>query len=249
MKLLLFDIDGTLCDPMETIDQPTIQMLQMMKAKGYHLGVVGGSDRGKAAYQLGSSVLDELLDHAFHENGSVYYKEGVLIAQDKIEDFIPSEKVYRLRELKMFLLKQLSCSGSPILSGTFIEKRTSMLNVSPCGRSCTPAERQAFYEWDLESGCRSKLVAAIRQEFHDLPLEIATGGQISIDIFPTGLDKTRCLKYVGETYDEIHFVGDKVDKGGNDYEIYNDPRVIGHRTTNTENTRAILASLIQRDVV
>ena len=45
------------------------------------------------------------------------------------------------------------------------------------------------------------------------------GGQISFDVFPSGWDKTYCLKYLKE-YDEIYFFGDKTWKGGNDYELY-----------------------------
>jgi phosphomannomutase len=76
--------------------------------------------------------------------------------------------------------------------------------------------------------------------FPDLPLEIAIGGQISIDIYPTGLNKTRCLQYIENMYDEIHFIGDKTMEGGNDYEIYNDKRVIGHTTTDPIYTENII---------
>lgn len=66
------------------------------------------------------------------------------------------------------------------------------------------------------------------------------GGQISFDVFPTGWDKTYCLKHLedeakkpgGIKYTTIHFFGDKTFKGGNDYEIYSDPRTIGHSVEN-----------------
>ena len=37
-----------------------------------------------------------------------------------------------------------------------------------------------------------------------------SGGQISIDCFPNGWDKTFCLQYLSE-FDTIHFFGDKTD--------------------------------------
>lgn len=53
--------------------------------------------------------------------------------------------------------------------------------------------------------------------------------QISFDLFPKGWDKTFCLRYLPEAdFDEIHFFGDKFFVGGNDYEIYEHPRTIGH---------------------
>jgi hypothetical protein len=61
------------------------------------------------------------------------------------------------------------------------------------------------------------------------------GGQISFDVFPAGWDKTYCLKHVeaekdisGVAYKTIHFFGDKAYPGGNDWEIYDDSRTIGH---------------------
>ena len=70
--------------------------------------------------------------------------------------------------------------------------------------------------------------------FIDLSIvNFSTGGQISFDVFPTGWDKTYCLRHVDE-YDEIHFFGDKTREGGNDYEIYESDLTIGHRVTGPE---------------
>lgn len=63
-------------------------------------------------------------------------------------------------------------------------------------------------------------------------------------MFPTGWDKTYCLRHVeDEQFKEIHFFGDKTYKGGNDYEIYEDPRTIGHPVTKPEDTLEILNKL------
>lgn len=77
------------------------------------------------------------------------------------------------------------------------------------------------------------------------------GGQISFDVFPTGWDKTYCLKHLeneakqpgGVSYTTIHFFGDKTYKGGNDYEIYTDPRTTGHSVTDPADTAAQLKKL------
>lgn len=82
-------------------------------------------------------------------------------------------------------------------------------------------------------------------------LRYSIGGQISFDVFPTGWDKTYCLQHVendktlpdGTEFTNIHFFGDKTFKGGNDWEIYNDPRVIGHSVKNPEETMAELRKL------
>jgi phosphomannomutase len=48
---------------------------------------------------------------------------------------------------------------------------------------------------------------------------------------------------VEESYDEIHFFGDKCYDGGNDYEIFIDPRTIGHEVKDPFETIKILKEL------
>lgn len=46
-------------------------------------------------------------------------------------------------------------------------------------------------------------------------------------------------------YKTIHFFGDKTFEGGNDYEIYSDPRTIGHSVTGPEDTMQQLKEIFQ----
>jgi len=59
---------------------------------------------------------------------------------------------------------------------------------------------------------REKFKAALTKEFHDSGLVFAIGGQISIDVFPKGWDKTFCLQFIEKQgFQTIHFFGDKTD--------------------------------------
>jgi phosphomannomutase len=70
-------------------------------------------------------------------------------------------------------------------------------------------------------------------------------------VFPKGWDKTFCLNHLergakepgGIEYTTIHFFGDKTALGGNDYEIYNDPRTIGHAVDSPADTARIVKEL------
>ena len=73
-----------------------------------------------------------------------------------------------------------------------------------------------------------------KQSITDLSFSI--GGQISIDIYPKGWDKTYCLQFVEDEYDRILFFGDKTMKGGNDYEIFNHPLTEAYIVTSPEDT-------------
>lgn len=113
-----------------------------------------------------------------------------------------------------------------------------MMNISPIGRNCSREERNDYEKFDLQHKIRETMVAAMQKEFADLNLTFSIGGQISFDVFPTGWDKTYCLKFIDAAdYDEIHFFGDKTFAGGNDYEIFSHERTIGHTVTSPEDTK------------
>ena len=80
------------------------------------------------------------------------------------------------------------------------------------------------------------MVEEMKKVFPEYKLQYSIGGQISIDVFPQGWTKQYCLQFVEGKYDEIHFFGDMTMEGGNDYEIFNDPRVHGHTVKNPEDT-------------
>jgi phosphomannomutase len=75
----------------------------------------------------------------------------------------------------------------------------------------------------------------LKQQFQSYDLQFSIGGQISFDVFPIGWDKTYCLSFV-QHIPIIHFFGDKTFPGGNDYEIFQDSRTIGHTVTSPQDT-------------
>ena len=133
-------------------------------------------------------------------------------------------------------MKEIAEIDIPVKRGTFIEFRNGMLNVSPVGRNCSQEERDAFEKYDAEHGIRKALVDKLKTQFADYGLTFSVGGQISFDVFPNGWDKTFCLQFVEKDFDEIHFFGDKTYKGGNDYEIYESEKTVGHTTTGPADT-------------
>jgi phosphomannomutase len=69
----------------------------------------------------------------------------------------------------------------------------------------------------------------------------SVGGQISIDIFPKHWNKTYCLQFIENMYESIYFFGDKVEIGGNDYEIYHHPSTISYQVFSPTDTIDILS--------
>ncbi|PWA33236.1 hypothetical protein CCH79_00013712 [Gambusia affinis] len=69
-------------------------------------------------------------------------------------------------------------------------------------------------------------------------------GLISFDVFPEGWDKRLCLDLLeNEGLDAIYFFGNETSDGGNDYEIFNDPRTIGFTVYSPEHTARLCREL------
>lgn len=231
--IYLFDVDGTLTVPRKVIEADMAKFMKDLR-KDHFCGIVGGSDFKKQVEQLGETVLDDF-DYLFSENGLDAYKNGERLAEQSLKAFLGEDAIKRIVN---WCLKYIADVDVPVKRGTFIEFRKGMLNVSPIGRNCSQEERDAFEEFDKKAGVRKAMVAAAEKEFKDLKLKFSIGGQISFDVFPEGWDKTYCIPFLlKDGFKTIHFFGDKTYKGGNDHEIFEDERTIGHTVTSPSDTR------------
>ncbi|TFL05414.1 eukaryotic phosphomannomutase [Pterulicium gracile] len=243
-KLLLFDVDETLSPARQSVAPEMLAVLREVR-KQVAIGFLGGSDLVKIVGQLtlaGSNPLEEF-DYGFAENGLTAFKLGKPLETQSFIKFLGEEKYKRIVN---FILHYVADLDIPIKRGTFIEFRNGMMNVSPIGRNATIPERYEFNAYDQEHKVREAFVKVLKEKFPDYGLTFSIGGQISFDIFPNGWDKTYALRHVeDEGFDEIHFFGDKTHPGGNDYEVFSDPRTIGHAVRNPEHTLELLKQMFQ----
>ena len=237
--LVLFDVDGTLT-PARRFVTPEMQKTLAALRKKAVIGFVGGSDFVKQEEQLGKDVKEDF-DYCFSENGLTAFRLGKPI---ETETFITWFGEDKYTALVKFALRYLADLDLPKRRGTFIEFRKGLINISPIGRNANQEERDEYEKFDLEHKIREKFVNALKVQFPNDNLTFSIGGQISFDVFPTGWDKTYCLRHVkDEGFKRIVFFGDKSYKGGNDYEIYTDDRTEGYSVEKPEDTIAILQKL------
>ncbi|KAI0135959.1 eukaryotic phosphomannomutase [Hypoxylon sp. NC0597] len=238
--IALFDVDETLTPARLSVSPEMLQTLERLRQK-VAIGYVGGSNLQKQQEQLGTGdrPVTSMFDFCFSENGLTAFKLGQELPSNSFIKWLGEEKY---KELANWTLRYIADLDIPIKRGTFIEFRNGMINVSPIGRNASTQERNDYQAYDLQNKIRETMVAKMREKFGHWGLTFSIGGQISFDVFPTGWDKTYCLKHLEEEakkpggiqYTTIHFFGDKTEKGGNDYEIYVDPRTIGHSVKGPE---------------
>ncbi|XP_005181702.1 phosphomannomutase [Musca domestica] len=241
--LLLFDVDGTLTVPRSTVTPDFEEFMYKEVKPRATIGIVGGSDLEKMFEQLNGHKILENFDFVFPENGLVQIDKGQEVGKQNIIKHLGEETIQRFIN---FVLRYLSELILPFKRGTFLEFRNGMMNICPIGRQCSREERNIFAEYDKEHQVRSKMIEVLKKEFGDVDLTYSIGGQISFDVFPKGWDKTYSLRYIEANYKfkEIHFFGDKTEPGGNDYEIFIDPRTISHKVASPNDTKRILKEIL-----
>jgi len=233
-SIVLFDVDGTLTPPRQTATEDMLTLLQELR-KRVTVGIVGGSNFEKIAEQLGSAIATDY-DFVFAENGTICYHTGKMTHKNSFENFLGKD---RYDEMIKFFYDYIASIDIPVKTDEFVEVRTGMVNVSPIGRKCTQQQRDEFYEYDKQHNIRKAMVEVMQKKFDGWGLKFSIGGQISIDIFPIGWDKTFCLRYL-DKFKKIYFFGDKTEPGGNDYEIFTSPLVQGTKVRDPTDTAKYL---------
>uniref|UniRef100_A0A8C5P0W0 Phosphomannomutase n=1 Tax=Jaculus jaculus TaxID=51337 RepID=A0A8C5P0W0_JACJA len=212
--LCLFDVDGTLTAPRQKITKEMDDFLQKLRQKA-RIGVVGGSDFEKVQEQLGSDVVEKY-DYVFPENGLVAYKDGKFLCKQNIQGHLGEALIQDLINYCLSYIAKIKL----------------------------PRKSMAIFVVVLKENIRQKFVADLQKEFAGKGLTFSIGGQISFDVFPDGWDKRYCLRHVEcDGYKTIYFFGDKTMPGGNDHEIFTDPRTVGYTVTAPEDTRRICEEL------
>lgn len=239
---MLFDIDGTLTEPRSTIQDDFEAFLYEQVKPRANLGIVTGADLEKIYEQLRGPKILQQFDFVFPENGLVQIAGGVEVAKQDIVRHLGEATIQRFIN---YVLTYLGNLDLPLKRGTFLEFRHGMMNICPMGRQCAFEERKIFADYDDKHSIRHQMIADLQREFHDVDLTYSIGGQISFDVYPKGWDKSYCLDYLvglGQ-FREIHFFGDKTERGGNDHEIFMDSRTIGHKVNNPAETQSILCEM------
>ena len=210
IPIWIFDIDGTLTPSRGVIDNEfKDELLHFIEYNKVFL--VSGSDYSKSEEQLGSEILTSV-ERVYSCAGNSVWEEGSLLYEN---DWMPDSE-----HLDFFIeeFKNSKYPGNQV--GRHIELRPGFVNFSILGRANATIEDRAFYKrWDALVKERKGIASRFNSRFPHLQASI--GGETGVDIHPKGNDKSQILSNMpGATKDRgIYFVGDAIEKGGNDYEI------------------------------
>lgn len=221
--VIAFDLDDTLAVTKSPISDRMSELLVRL-LEHYDVCIISG---GKFE-QFHKQVVDRLEAPAHILNklhlmptcGTRYYRYDELGEQWKLqyaEDLTAVEKTQIIKVLEASAKEVGLWVDEPY--GDIIEDRGSQVTYSALGQ-LAPAE--AKYAWAAENEvAKQQLRALIAERLPDL--EVRLGGTTSVDITHIGIDKAYGMRKLIDAIDisqeEILFIGDKLQEGGNDYPV------------------------------
>ena len=204
MKKFIFDIDGTITPSRKKIEHEFWAPF-LIFCRNHDVYLVTGSDREKTVEQVGLDIF-YTAKRVYNCSGSDVYEKNKNVYRDNWELPLDVEK---------FLLDELDYSQFPLRNGNHIEKRPGGVNFSILGRDKDPIlGREEYIKWDKERLEREDIADRIRNHFPELNVQI--GGQTGLDI--SNKDKSQILRDFSKD-DDIHFFGDMMQEGQNDYPL------------------------------
>lgn len=221
-QVIAFDLDDTLAITKSPISDRMGELLVQLLEQ-YDVCVISGARfeqiRLQVVDRLEASARQLTRLHIMPTCGTRYYRYDELDEEWKLQyaNDLTDEQKARIKDALEQSAKQLELWPEKPY-GEVIDDRLSQMTFSALGQEA-PAEEK--YAWDPDGKKKwaiRDLVAPLVPE-----LEVRVGGTTSVDVTIIGIDKaygmTKLLEEMNIAKDNILFIGDKLQEGGNDYPV------------------------------
>jgi HAD superfamily hydrolase (TIGR01484 family) len=246
MKIIIFDLDGTLAESKSRITSEMSNVLKRL-LNAYDVAVISGGAwpqfESQLVNQLGLEASLTKRLHLFPTSGTSFYNnpDGSKWTQVYCED-LTDEEVKKIMSAFKKVLADPGVSMPKRFWGDQIENRGTQVTFSAMGQLAPVAEKK---KWDPNFFKRLILIDQLRQFLPEFDLR--AGGATSIDVTRKGIDKaygiSQIEKHLGFAKEDMLFIGDALFPGGNDYAVKT-TGVQCIETTGPEHTTQIIEQLL-----
>lgn len=222
-QVIAFDLDDTLAVTKSPISDRMSELLVQLMQK-YDVCIISGGKfdqfKRQVVDRLGAIPMQLSRLHLMPVCGTRYYRYEQLEEAWKLQY---SEDLTDAERRKIITITEKAAKDAKLWPenpfGEVIEDRGSQVSISFLGQEA-PADKK--YKWAEEySDKRLEVRATIAEQLLDF--EVRAGGSTTIDITRIGIDKAygmqKLLEALDINKDDILFIGDKLQEGGNDYPV------------------------------
>jgi len=221
-KLIVFDLDGTLAESKRPLAAPMAALITKLLEKTRVAVISGGALSQFLKQVIATLPVDADLAHLYllPTSGAALY-EYKNDRWNKIYEERLSEKDKETIETAMIVTAEETgiIDFSAPSWGERIEYRGGQVTLSALGQQAPLVLKK---KWDPTHAKRHKLQEALTE--HLPAFSVGIGGATSIDVTKRGVDKAYGLhqlcERLGLKESDALYVGDELEKGGNDEAIY-----------------------------
>ena len=247
MKIVVFDLDGTLAESKSRVTPAMTDALKRLSAK-YDVAVVSGGAwpqfESQLLFNLNLTPDEARKFHMFPTSGTSFWNnhDGTGWSRVYSEELSPEEA----KKIIAAFRKVLDDPGVKMPTrfwGDQLENRGTQITFSAMGQLAPVDEKK---KWDPKFSKRLILIEKLIQLIPEF--DIRAGGSTSIDVTHKGIDKRYAIaqieKYLGFTKGDMLFIGDAIFPGGNDYAVH-EAGVKCIETSGPEHTLQIIEEILK----
>ncbi|MCR5457305.1 MAG: HAD-IIB family hydrolase [Clostridiales bacterium] len=212
VKLMAFDLDGTLTQHKTPLEEKNRRVLQKLSEK-YRLVMVGAGSCMRIFKQMNEFPIDVIGNYGMQFAEYNYNKKELEVVSN---DTVPVDTEEILRRAALIRDKY----NLHDFAGKTMEIHDSgMLTFPVLGTEAKIEDKLAY---DPDKAKRKVMYPYVKELFHDY--NVVIGGTSSFDIIPGKYGKYNSLMRYAEKHnfskDEIVYCGDDYMTGGNDHDVY-----------------------------
>ena len=243
-ELVVFDIDGTLTRSKQLLETEMAKLLSEL-LESYKVALISGANFKQFKWQ----VLDQLTSsperlenlYLLPATGTGFCRFEDTWQCHYDEEFSLDEKD-RINKAFENIFKESGLEKPEMNYGVVVEDRGAQLNFSAFGQDA-PIELKE--KWDPDGEKRTKMIEVLHRSLPDFSIHF--GGTTSIEVSREGIDKAYGLKKLMKETDiskeKILFIGDKLEKGGNDAPVLT-LGIESLEVSNPEETKVLISKIL-----
>jgi len=246
MKIIIFDLDGTLAESKSRVTEQMVLALKRL-IKRFEVAVISGGAwpqfESQLISQLNLSPEESRRVHMFPTSGTSFYNNDGTGWKCVYSETLTKDEVGRIMSAFHKVLDKPGVKMPRRFWGDQLENRGTQITFSAMGQ-LTPADEKK--KWDPTFEKRLILIEKLLQVIPEF--DIRAGGSTSIDVTHKGIDKRHAIKqiekYLGFVKADMLFIGDAIFPGGNDYAVL-EAGVKCIETSGPDHTMQIIEKLLE----